>query len=138
MKLFSLAALALAAAAQDVSSSEDFCVELEKILGKDCKANRPNCLTVSCDVNLLDVERVRIDLDLYGICLDSDEKNIKFTVVDAGECLMQDYLYASECDAGVLCCLTSAALCSQILTSTTARRLTLIAPDTTASSRFPA
>lgn len=81
--LFGVVIALAVAGAQEVSSNEDFCAELEKILGHDCKAQKPNCLTVECVVNLLDVERVRINLDLYGLCLDTDEKNIKFTIVEA-------------------------------------------------------
>lgn len=76
------------------TASADFCADLEKILGSDCKAQKPNCLTVSCDINLLDVERVKVDLDLYGICLDTAEKNIKFKIVEAD----LDIHYSHEID----------------------------------------
>jgi len=62
--------------------ASDFCSDLEKILGSDCKTQKPNCLTVSCDFNLLDVERIQVDLDLHGVCVDTAEKSIKFSLIE--------------------------------------------------------
>jgi hypothetical protein len=51
----------------NVSSSGSFCDQIHHLLGSDCTAsNATECLDISCNINLLGIEQIQVEIDLHG------------------------------------------------------------------------